>query len=279
MPERDERLERALRDNQARRVVPALPGGVARSSEQVEHLERLVAEQRENFTSQVSRRRWTVDLREEALATLRRHAVIAEPVVLIGLEPHAFFALALPDAGFLQQPEALVDDVGYFAVVAESGAGLLIFEWYWNAPPEGQWGELATWGSFRTPTPPEDDWFEVWPRCEAFLARLREHARVWPDLRATVREGTGGWFRDDFVITYADVDDVDVHAVARSYRVDFDGQRALAAEVESEQVDLGNLFKPDEIYPDGDDPVEIAHGTPEECADAAAAWYLEQLSR
>jgi len=58
--------------------------------------------------------------------------------------------VALPDAGFFRQPEDLVEAVKYFAVAAESGDGLLIVEWYWTVPYEGDWGELATWGSFQS---------------------------------------------------------------------------------------------------------------------------------
>lgn len=107
----------------------------------------MVKERRHDFSG-VSRRRWTVDLKPEALATLRLFAAIREPVVLLGIQPSDFFAVALPDATFLGQPELLVSEVPFLAVVAQSGAAGLIFEWAWTDPMEGEWGELATWGDF-----------------------------------------------------------------------------------------------------------------------------------
>ena len=98
----------------------------------------------------MSRRRWTADLRHEAIAGLRRFSAVPGPVVLIGIDPGPFFAVTFSNAEFLRQPEGLIEAVGYFAIVAESGDGLLIFEWYWTAPYEGDWGELATWGSFQS---------------------------------------------------------------------------------------------------------------------------------
>ncbi len=86
--------------------------------------------------------------RPKPLASLRRFRSVHEPVVLLGIEPAEFFAVALANASLLRQPEALVDAVPFFAVVAESGTGGLIFEWSWTDPAEGEWGELATWGSF-----------------------------------------------------------------------------------------------------------------------------------
>lgn len=145
----------AVRDNRARVWHERLPALLAlevepnsfRRSAQAAGIEALVSERRKDFYG-VSRRRWTVDLKTEAVANLRRFSVVHEPVVLMGIEPAEFFALALPNARFLRQPEALVDAVPYFAVVAQSGNGGLIFEWSWTDPAEGEWGELATWGSF-----------------------------------------------------------------------------------------------------------------------------------
>jgi hypothetical protein len=113
----------------------------------VADVEALVAERRTDFHG-VSRRRWTIDLEAEAMATLRRFSAVDQPVVLIGVEPLEFFAVALSNTSFLQQPEALVDAVPYFAVVAESGNGGLISERAWTDAVEGEWSELATWGSF-----------------------------------------------------------------------------------------------------------------------------------
>lgn len=42
---------------------------------------------------------------------------------------------------------------------------------------------------------------------------------------------TGGWLREGFLITYADVSDPAANAVVTSFRADFDGHRVLAAEV------------------------------------------------
>jgi hypothetical protein len=152
---RQQRLSLAVRDNRARIWHARLPTLLAleiepssfRHSAEVAAVERLVAERRTDFHG-VSRRRWTIDLEAEAMATLRRFSAVDQPVVLIGLEPGEFFAVALSNTSFLQQAEALVDAVPYFAVVAESGNGGLIFERSWTDPAEGQWSELATWGSF-----------------------------------------------------------------------------------------------------------------------------------
>lgn len=279
------RLDDALRDNQARNrirelraILPfAIPEDAYRSSAQVVEQERLIAEQRHNFTGHVSRTRWTADMRPEAIATLQRYAVIAEPVVLIAIPPADFLALAFPDGSFLRDASALVATVPYFAVAAQESQGLLLFEWTWTAPPEGTWGELATFSTFRQlPELREEDWFEVEDGGGDFLARLREQARRWPALPGTTAEDTFGWQRSEGLITYADVVDHARHRVTASYRVDYDGERVLAARVSGEHVDQWSLFGP--TLPEGDDPVELARGGPVECADAAAAWYLERLS-
>ncbi len=109
----------------------------------------MVRERRHDFGN-VSRRRWTIDLKAEALATLGRFCAVREPVVLLGIEPADFFAVALPDAAFLRRPESLVSEVPYLAVLAQSGSAGLIFEWAWTDPTEGDWGELATWGGFES---------------------------------------------------------------------------------------------------------------------------------
>ena len=153
--DRQQRLSVAVRDNRARvwhdRIQALLalqiePSSFRRSAE-VAALEALVVERRKDFYG-VSRRRWTIDLQAEAITTLCRFSAVDQPVVLMGVEPSEFFAVALTNAGFLQQPEALVDAVPYFAVVAECGNGGLIFEKSWTDPGEGVWSELATWGSF-----------------------------------------------------------------------------------------------------------------------------------
>jgi hypothetical protein len=110
-------------------------------------IEALVTGRRIDFHA-VSRRRWTIDLEAEAITTLRRFSAVDQPVVLVGVEPGEFFAVALSNACFLEQSEALVEAVPYFAVVAESGNGGLIFERSWTDPGEGEWSELATWGIF-----------------------------------------------------------------------------------------------------------------------------------
>lgn len=152
---RERRLALALRDNRARAWHDRLPEllGVEldatafRRSVEVEDFEAVVRERRHDFGG-VSRRRWTVDLKTEALAALGRFCAIREPVVLLAIEPAEFFAVALPDAAFLRQPESLVSEVPFLAVLALSGSGGLIFEWAWTDPTEGDWGELATWGGF-----------------------------------------------------------------------------------------------------------------------------------
>ena len=153
--DRRQRLSVAVRDNRARvwhdrlRALPALelePESCRRSAE-VADLEALVAERRRDIHD-VSRRRWTIDLQAEAVATLCRFSAVDEPVVLMGIEPCEFFAVALANTGFLERPGALVDAVPYFAVVAESGNGGLVFESSWTDPGEGEWSELATWGNF-----------------------------------------------------------------------------------------------------------------------------------
>jgi hypothetical protein len=120
-----------------------------------------------------------------------------------------------------------------------------------------------------------DDWFEVDGADGAFLAHLREQARDWPPMPATRPIDTGGWWREGFLITYADRSNEEHTAIVESFRVDFDGTRARAARVASEHVDQGGFFSLER--PEGDDPVEIASGTPVECADAAAAWFRRQL--
>jgi hypothetical protein len=105
---------------------------------------------------------------------------------------------------------------------------------------------------------------------------LRERARRWPPMASTRPLDTGGWTRPGFLIAYADRSDRDHPAVQTSYRVDFDGVRALAARVASEHVDQGSFFGGEQ--PEGDHPVELASGSPAECADAAAAWFHRQLT-
>jgi hypothetical protein len=152
---RGRRLAVAVRDNRARAWHDRLPellgfeldATAFRRSAEVEDFEAVVRERRHDFAG-VSRRRWTVDLKAEALAALRRFCAIREPVVLLGIEPAEFFAVALPDAAFLRQPESLVSDVPFLALVAQSGSGGVIFEWAWTDPTEGDWGELASWGGF-----------------------------------------------------------------------------------------------------------------------------------
>lgn len=105
---------------------------------------------------------------------------------------------------------------------------------------------------------------------------MREQAGRWRPLTTTGPLDTGGWTRPGFLITYADRSDRDHSAVQASYRVDFDRGRALAARVASQHVDQGSFFGGEQ--PEGDDPVELASGTPAECADAAAAWFYGQLT-
>jgi hypothetical protein len=77
--DRRRRLSLAVRDNRARIRHERLPALLAlqvepdsfRRSAEVADIEALVAERRKDFYG-VSRRRWTVDLKTEALATLRR---------------------------------------------------------------------------------------------------------------------------------------------------------------------------------------------------------------
>ena len=76
--------------------------------------------------------------------------------------------------------------------------------------------------------------------------------------------------------TYADRSNAQHTAIVDSFRVDFDGTRALAARVASEHVDQGSLFGDER--PEGDEPVVLASGTPIECADAAAAWFQQHLA-
>lgn len=69
--------------------------------------------------------------------------------------------------------------------------------------------------------------------------------------------------------------DPKANAIEDSFRVDFDGSRALAARVSPEHIQEGSLLTGER--PEGDPPVEIAAGTPDECAAAAASWYRRQL--
>lgn len=121
------------------------------------------------------------------------------------------------------------------------------------------------------------EWFEVEDAGhEAFVAALRACAASWPPREGTTPVDAGGWVMDDgFLITYADVSDPTQNVILDSFRVDFDGTRALAARVSSEHVQTGSLLTSDR--PEGDSPVELATGDPEECAAAAAAWYHRQI--
>ena len=60
-----------------------------------------------------------------------------------------------------------------------------------------------------------------------------------------------------------------------SFRVDYDGHVALAARVASEHVDQGGLFGNER--PEGDEPAELARGGAADRAQAAAAWFRQQL--
>src|SRR4051794_20180942 len=86
------------------------------------------------------------------------------------------------------------------------------------------------------------DWFEVDGAEDEFLSHLRQHAHRWPPMSRTRPVDTGGWTRTGFLITYADRIDRAHRAVQASFRVDFDGNRAMAARVASEHVDQGSLF-------------------------------------
>jgi hypothetical protein len=121
------------------------------------------------------------------------------------------------------------------------------------------------------------EWFEIeGAGHEAFVAALRARAARWPRGARTPPVNTGGWVMEDgSLITYADVSDVEQHAIVDSFRVDFDGVRALAARVSPAHVQEGSLLSSDR--PEGALPEEIAMGGPEECATAAAAWYARQL--
>lgn len=121
------------------------------------------------------------------------------------------------------------------------------------------------------------EWFEVEAAGhEGFVAALRACAASWPRIDRTRPVDTGGWVMDDgSLITYADLSHPTRDLILESFRVDFDGTRALAARVASEQVQNGSLLTGDR--PEGDSPVELATGDPEACAAAAAAWYQRRL--
>jgi hypothetical protein len=121
-----------------------------------------------------------------------------------------------------------------------------------------------------------DRWFEVDGAEGAFLVQLRARARDWPAIATTRPDDTGGWWQDGLLITYADRSNTQHTAIVESFRVDFDGTRALAARVASEHVQEGSFFRLER--PEGDDPVEIASGSPPECADAAADWFRCRLA-
>jgi hypothetical protein len=108
-----------------------------------------------------------------------------------------------------------------------------------------------------------------------FLSVLRELASEWPESTATTSRNTGAWIRSGFVIAYADRSDPVRNAVVRSFRVDYDGRRAFAAEVSPEHVDQGGFF--DVNRPEGDAPIEIADGDARTCAVAAASWFRCRL--
>jgi hypothetical protein len=119
------------------------------------------------------------------------------------------------------------------------------------------------------------DWFEVYGADTEFSCRLWELARGWPPLPTTGPDDTGGWTRPGLLITYADRIDRAQHAVQASFRVDFDGVRAMAARVSGEHVDQSSVFRGTRA--EGADPVEIACGTARECAEAAVEWFRRQL--
>lgn len=121
-----------------------------------------------------------------------------------------------------------------------------------------------------------DDWFEVDGADDDFIGQLRELARDWPAMATTRPNNTGGWRRDGSLITYADRSDAEHAAIVASFRVDFDGNRALAARVASEHVDQGSFFSSER--PEGDHPVQIASGTSVQCARAAAVWFHAKLA-
>ena len=122
-----------------------------------------------------------------------------------------------------------------------------------------------------------DDWFEVEGAEEdEFLRELRSRARSWPSIPTTEPIDTGGWLRTGFLITYADRDDAEHRAVLASFRVDFDGTRALAARVSPGYVEVGSFFG--ELRPEGDEPVELCSGSPRECGAAAAEWFQRRLT-
>ena len=70
------------------------------------------------------------DLELEALANSAAVAAVREPVVLLGIEPSDFFAVALPDVTFLRQPELLVGEVPYLAVLTQSGTDGSSSSWH-----------------------------------------------------------------------------------------------------------------------------------------------------
>ena len=122
------------------------------------------------------------------------------------------------------------------------------------------------------------EWFEVEVEGaghEAFVTALRASAASWPPSARTSPANTGGWVQDGFVITYADVNDTEANVIVNSFRVDFDGTRALAARVTPSHVDQGSLFGSDR--PEGLEPVELSGTGPDECAAAAATWYRRRL--
>jgi hypothetical protein len=120
-------------------------------------------------------------------------------------------------------------------------------------------------------------WFDVEGAEESvFVRQLQRQAGSWPSIATTGPLDTGGWLRPGFLITDADRVDRGQHVVEASFRVDFDGRRAMAAQVASEHVDQGSFFSGER--PEGDDPVELASGGPGECAVAAAEWFWRQLA-
>ncbi len=107
-----------------------------------------------------------------------------------------------------------------------------------------------------------------------FAQALSSAAAAWPALPNFGPLHTGGWDRTSFVIVYADRSRDGV--IRASFRVDFDGTRALAACVAAGHVDQGSLFGPH--FPEGDRPFELAAGSGQACATEAADWFFERLS-
>jgi hypothetical protein len=123
--------------------------------------------------------------------------------------------------------------------------------WRWNEEPFNEgWFDAAGYGG---PSPP-------------WLDELRAAASRWAT--SIPPEHSEAYPRGELIITFVDVKDG--ARILRTYRVDHDGRRTLAAEVAAEDAYEGSLFGPHR--PELCGPLEEVSG-----GAAAAAWYERVL--